>query len=203
MRLSLPALLLLASVGPITGCPKNGAAAASAPTAGAAATSNVSAEPASMLTTTKTADGLTQEQVDLNRDGRPEITNFYRERSDAPRLLLRKDTDLNLDGKVDVRTTFDDAGQRTTEEMDGDFDGRTDWVDHYISGRRTVSDVDTDFNGSFDLFKYYENGKVRRKERDTNADGRIDAWEYLDDNGVVTKTGRDIDGDGKMDVREQ
>jgi hypothetical protein len=111
--------------------------------------------------------------------------------------------DLNLDGKVDVRTTFDDAGQRVKEEMDGDFDGRTDWVDHYISGKRTVSEVDTDFNGTFDLFKYYENSKVRRKERDTNADGRVDAWEYLDENGTVVKTGKDVDGDGKMDVREQ
>lgn len=203
MRLLLPAPLLLVLAVPLAGCPKNGAAVSAPSSNGGADASVITAEPASMLTTTKTADGLTQEQVDLNRDGRAEITNFYRERVDAPRLLLRKDTDLNLDGKIDVRTTFDDGGQRVQEEMDGDFDGRTDWVDHYISGRRTVSDVDTDFNGSFDLFKYYENGKVRRKERDTNADGRIDAWEYLDDAGTVIKTGRDIDGDGKMDVRDQ
>ncbi len=205
MRSLTPALLLALSVAPLAGCPKNGAAAASGAPATGAATDGAPtvAGEASTLTKSSTADGLTQVQVDLNRDGRPEITNFFRERSDAPRLLLLKDTDLNLDGKVDVRTTFDDAGQRVKEEMDGDFDGRTDWVDHYISGKRTVSEVDTDFNGTFDLFKYYENSKVRRKERDTNADGRVDAWEYLDENGTVVKTGKDVDGDGKMDVREQ
>jgi hypothetical protein len=52
-----------------------------------------------------------------------------------------------------------------------------------------------------DLFKIFENGKLRRKERDTNADGKIDFWEYLDESGNVVKVGRDVDGDGVMDVR--
>lgn len=184
----LPALLLV-------GCPKpgdtttSGTAAADAPTA-------------EQLTTAMTADGLLEEKVDLNRDGKPEITNYYRERTDG-RLLLRKDVDLDRDGRVDVRTEFDDAGQRTKETYDGDFDGRADAVDHFIAGKRTYSEVDTDYNGTFDLFKYYEAGVTRRKERDSDGDGRIDAWEYLDAQGVVVKTGKDIDGDGKMDTREQ
>ena len=180
----------------LTGCPpkQGGSASPLSPTP--------EASEASRMTTSITADGLTQVKVDLNRDGDSEITNYYRERSDAPRLLMRKETDLNTDGKVDVRTTFDDGGQRLLEEMDGDFDGRADWVDHYLGGKRTYSEVDTDYNGTFDLYKYYENGQVRRKERDGNADGRIDFWEYLDEAGTVIKTGRDIDGDGKMDVRE-
>ncbi|MBK8181009.1 MAG: hypothetical protein IPK67_19405 [Planctomycetes bacterium] len=66
-----------------------------------------------------------------------------------------------------------------------------------------MSEVDADYNGVFDLFKYYESGKVRRKERDTNADGKIDFWEYFDDQGNVVKTGKDIDGDGVMDIRDQ
>lgn len=193
MRSSLLSALALVA---LTGCPKSDAALT--PTM---PTSTVG-EAASM-TESSTSDGLTQVQVDLNRDGKPEITNYFRERTDAPRLLLRKETDLNRDGKIDVRAQYDDAGQRVQEEMDGDFDGRADWVDHYIAGKRTYTEVDSDFNGSFDLFKYYENGKVRRKERDTNGDGRVDDWEYLDETGRVVKTGRDVDGDGKMDVREQ
>ena len=154
---------------------------------------------AEQLTSSVTPDGLLEVKVDLDRDGKAEIVNFYRERADTPRLLVRKDTDLNRDGRIDVRAEFDDSGQRVTEHMDGDFDGRADWVDHYINGKRTVSDIDTDFDGTFDLHKYYEQGVVRRKERDTNADGKTDFWEYLDPNGTVTKTGRDTDGDGKMD----
>lgn len=158
---------------------------------------------AQVLSSKPTADGLTEEQVDLNGDGKVEVTNYWRERDGASRLLMRKETDLNRDGKIDVRTAFDDAGLRVQEEMDGDFDGRADWVDHYISGNRSYSEIDTDWNGTFDLFKYYEAGKVRRKERDTNTDGRVDFWEYLDEKGAVVKTGKDNDGDGKMDVRDQ
>jgi hypothetical protein len=178
----------------LTACPKTAAVA----TAGA-----VAAPGAEVLTVSTTPDGLTEQKVDLDRDGKPEITNYFRERTDAPRLLLRKDTDLNRDGRIDVRAEFDDGGQRVKEQLDGDFDGRADWVDHYIAGKRTVSEVDTDFNGTFDLFKYYESGVVRRKERDSDGDGRIDAWEYLNEAGAVVKTGKDVDGDGKMDVREQ
>ncbi len=163
----------------------------------------VAAPTAVLLSSKPTADGLTEEIVDLNGDGVGEITNYWRAREGASRLLVKKDTDLNSDTKIDVRTSFDDAGLRVQEDMDGDFDGRADWVDHYISGKRSYSEVDTDWNGTFDLFKYYEGGKVRRVERDTNADGRVDFWEYLDEQGAVVKTGRDNDGDGKMDVRDQ
>ena len=37
---------------------------------------------------------------------------------------------------------------------------------------------------------------------DSKGDGRIDFWEYLDDEGNVLRTGRDLDGDGVMDVRD-
>ena len=55
----------------------------------------------------------------------------------------------------------------------------------------------------FDLFKTYEQGVVRRKERDTNGDGKVDFWEYLDEKGNVLKTGKDLDADGVMDVRDE
>ena len=77
--------------------------------------------------------------------------------------------------------------------MDGDFDNRVDWIDHYKGGRRVMKSI-PDYNGAMDLFKYYENGNLRRKERDSKGDGRIDFWEYLDESGTVLRTGRDIDG---------
>ncbi len=157
---------------------------------------------AGVLTTRITEDGLNQVEVDLDGDGKVDIINYYRE-SSGVKLLLKKDVDLNHDARIDVRTTFDEAGLRVLEEMDGDFDGRADVVDHYIQGKRSMTEKDTDFNGSFDLFSYYEGGKVRRKERDSNGDGKIDFWEYLDDQGAVMKTGKDTDGDGTMDDRRE
>jgi hypothetical protein len=158
---------------------------------------------ASVLSEAASADGLTEQKLDINGDTTPDVFNYYRERSEAPRLLVRKETDLNWDGKVDVRTWFTEGGQIEKEEMDGDFDSRVDWVDHYQSGRRVMSEVDTDWNGVFDLFKYYEGTNLRRKERDTNGDGRVDFWEYFNDAGDVVKVGKDVDGDGVMDVREE
>lgn len=157
---------------------------------------------AGILNEETTPEGLVQQRIDLNKDGQADIFNYYKERKDAPRLLVRKEMDLNWDGLVDVRTWFDPSGAIEKEEMDGDFDSRVDWVDHYKGGRRVTSEIDTDNDGKFDLFKTYEQGLVRRKERDTNGDDRIDYWEYLDDAGNVVKTGRDVDGDGVMDVRE-
>lgn len=190
-------MLLLAGV--LAGCPKTGAT----PDGATPVTPTSAPSKAAELSSTPTADGLTEVKVDLNGDGKVDVVNYFRDRADAPRLLMRKETDLNRDGKIDVRTTFDDGGLRVQEDMDGDFDGRADWVDHYISGKRTYSEADTNFDGTFDTFRYYEAGKCRRKERDTNGDGRIDLWEYLDEGGVVVKTGKDLDGDGKMDVRDQ
>ena len=149
-----------------------------------------------------TDDGLVEQRIDVNGDGQPDIFNYYQPRSEGLRLLVRKEVDLNWDGRVDVRTWFDASGRIEKEEMDGDFDGRVDWVDHYQGGKRVLSEIDTDDDGVYDLFKIYEDGKVRRKERDTNGDNRVDLWEYLDENGNVVKVGQDVDGDGVMDVRQ-
>ena len=158
---------------------------------------------ASVLSVQPSADGLVEQTVDINGDGKADVFNYSRERGGSAGLLVRKETDLNWDGRVDVRTWFNETGQIEKEEMDGDFDGRVDWVDHYQNGRRVMSEVDTDWNGTFDLFKYYEGQKVRRKETDTNGDGKVDFWEYFDDAGKVIRTGKDVDGDGVMDERQE
>ncbi|MCB9759175.1 MAG: hypothetical protein H6739_05005 [Alphaproteobacteria bacterium] len=147
-------------------------------------------------------DGLTLVEIDLNNDGRPDVYNYYRERAQAARLLVKKEIDLNWDGRIDIISFYDDTGTLIREEMDGDFDGQVDWIDHYQGGRRVMSEVDTEYDGRFDLWKYYEGTRIRRKERDTTGDGRVDYWEYFNDDGEIVKTGRDIDGDGEMDVRD-
>jgi hypothetical protein len=147
-----------------------------------------------------TEGGLTLVEVDLNGDGRPEIYNYYRERSQAERLLVRREADLNQDGRIDIWSFYDEGGGVSQERMDGDFDGTPDWVDYYQGGKRTLSEVDTNSDGQFDLFKYYVDGKLVRKERDTNSNGKIDFWELYED-GKVVKAGRDTSGDGNIDVK--
>lgn len=158
---------------------------------------------AEQVTESRTAEGLVAQSVDLNGDGEPDVFNFYQERGAQPRLLVRKEVDLNVDGVVDVVSFFDESGQLTREEMDGDFDGRFDWIDHYQGGNRVMSEVDTDYDGVPNVWSYYEEGRIQRKERDTDGDGKIDYWERFDEQGRVIKTGRDTDADGKVDERDE
>lgn len=153
-------------------------------------------------------EGLILQEVDLDKNGKPDILNYFRERSQGSRLLVRKKVDLNLDGKIDVVSHFDDLGALEREEMDSDFDGAFDWTDHYQGGIRVMSEMDSNYDGRPDIYFYYakdEAGKPRidRKERDTDANGMIDYWERFDATGKVIKTGRDTDGDGKMDERDE
>jgi hypothetical protein len=151
------------------------------------------------------ADGMILQEIDLNDDHKPDVFNTYQPRSNAPRLLVRKEVDLNLDGQVDKITYFNEKSELEREEMDGNFDGQFDWTDHYQDNQRVMSEVDSDGNGKMDQFSYYEGTppRITRKERDTDGDTWIDVWERFDENGVVNRTGRDTDGDHKMDERDE
>lgn len=147
-------------------------------------------------------DGLLLAEVDIDGNGTPDIYNYYKELEGGDRMLIKKELDLNNDTRIDVTSFYDESGTLIREEMDGDFDSRVDWIDHYQGERRVLSEVDTDFDGAFDLYKYYEQGEIKRKERDTDGDSKVDYWEYFE-GGEVSKVGRDIDGDGQMDLREE
>lgn len=155
------------------------------------------------------SDGMILQEIDLNDDRKPDVFNTYQPRANAPRLLVRKEVDLNLDGQVDKITYYNEQAELEREEMDGDFDGHFDWTDHYQDNVRVMTEVDTDGNGKMDQFSYYESPtpgatpRITRKERDTNGDTLIDIWERFDENGIVNRTGRDTDGDGKMDERDE
>jgi hypothetical protein len=164
--------------------------------------------PKAVVEKTLPEEGLTLVEVDLDINGQADIFNYYREREDAPRILVKKEVDLNYDGRVDVISYFDIRGDLEREEMDGDFDGTFDTTDYYKDGSRVMSERDTSFDGRPNVFSYYdasggERGKITHQERDENGDGQIDYWLRFDSSGNVIKTGRDLDGDGKMDVREE
>ncbi len=185
---------LLALLPLFVGCPKNVGDAG-----GRAGADN----PHKLIREIEMDDGMVRQEVDLDGDGRPEVINYQRPRTNGPPLILRKETDLNRDGNIDVRSFFTDEGRLEREEMDGDFDGVFDWVDHYQDGRRVMSEVDTDFDGDTNVWSYYDGANITRQERDENGDGMIDYWIRFDDEGNATRTARDLDGDGKMDVRDQ
>lgn len=146
--------------------------------------------------------------VDLNGDGKPNVENHWRERSAGPRLLVMKKIDLDMNGSFDMIQHYSDDGVLKLEEMDKDFDGLVDTRDHYQDGLRILSEMDSNNDGNADIYFHYvktDAGTTRidRKERDTTFDGMIDTWERFDESGKVIRMGRDTDGDGKMDEREE
>jgi hypothetical protein len=147
---------------------------------------------------TEQVGGYTMVSLDINDDGSADIWNYYQV-GDTGGDPIRREIDLNRDGRPDVVTHFSGA-EMVREEIDADFDGAMDWVDFYEAGLRVRSEWDTDFDGRPDLFKYYSKGKVERIEQDARLprDGRVDYWEYYE-NGVMQRAGRDIDGDGNID----
>ncbi len=148
-------------------------------------------------------EGLVVQEVDLNKDRQPDVFNVYRERQNTARLMVRKELDLNYDGRIDMVTHFTDEGRIEREMLDTDFDGKTDRIDHFQSNLRVLCEIDSNADGRSDVYTYFEGNppRVTRKERDSNLDGQIDTWERYDDKGNVTTTGLDLDGDGKMDER--
>jgi hypothetical protein len=113
-------------------------------------------------------------EEDINGDGKGDIFHVS-ERGETGAVMIRREVDLNWDGMIDVRTWLDPDGQLIREEMDGDYDGWIDWVDHYSQGQRTRSEIDTDFDHSLDLILYFEDGtKVIRRMRDSDGDQQMD-----------------------------
>ena len=78
-------------------------------------------------------DGLIKAVLDSNADGTPDVWNWYDGSDAETRVLLRKAVDLNKDGRVDVTTDYQED-QVVKEYIDADFDGRVDWVDSYEDG---------------------------------------------------------------------
>ncbi len=156
----------------------------------------------------KEVEGLVAQEIDLDGNGKVDVRNLWQPLESGGRTLVKKETDLDLDGRMDMVSTYDATGALVREEVDLDFDGRNDLTDHYKEGQRVFAELDSNFDGRKDTFLYFlaaDGGKplLDRKERDTNNDGKVDLWERFDAQGLVTRTARDTDGDGRMDERNE
>jgi len=141
-------------------------------------------------------------EFDLNHDGRPDVW-VYTVKAKTPDgkeydRVVRKEMDINWDGKVDIVRYYDENEQISKEELDLDFDGRIDQWNYYEKGVLVRKERDLDFNGKPDLWIYYDKGHIVRKERDTNHSGKVNYWEYWE-NDHVDRIGEDLNGDGQVD----
>ncbi|MCP3141957.1 hypothetical protein [Pyxidicoccus xibeiensis] len=140
----------------------------------------------------RSADEKVTEQ-DVNGDGNPDVWTYT-----VGDRKVRQELDLNWDGRVDLTRYFDATGAQVRETLDLDYDGKVDATYFFEKGVNTRRERDVNGDGRADSFIYYERGALVRKERDTNADGKVDYWEYWE-GGQVDRIGEDLDGDGTVD----
>jgi antitoxin component YwqK of YwqJK toxin-antitoxin module len=141
-------------------------------------------------------------EYDLNRDKKPDVFVFtVPAKTDEGRdfdRLVRKEMDLNWDGRVDISRTYDQNEQIESEKIDLDFDGKLDQENFYEKGVIVRKQRDIGYTGKPNTWIFYEKGKIVRKERDNDGNGKIDYWEYWE-NDQIDRFGEDLDGDGNVD----
>lgn len=154
------------------------------------------------------SQGLELKKFDLNRDKEPDVYKFFRIVED-PRnpgnqveKIVRKEIDINHDGKIDVIRIYGDAEEVVEEHTDLDFDGLVDEVAFFKLGELVRKEIDINYDAAPDILKYYAKNTLQRIESDRDGDGRIDTWEYYE-GGVIDRIGTDFDGDGEVDNWEK
>ena len=117
------------------GCAGNKAAATSS--AGTGASTATPIHP-------PTADTEQVQAYDLHRSGKPDVWVYSVTVQDASgkavQRRVRKEADLNGDGKVDIVYYFDAEGQVTKETLDLDFDGKVDDTLFFEKGKKVRSE---------------------------------------------------------------
>jgi hypothetical protein len=166
----------------------------------------------------KDCSGGDTKEVDVNSDGKPDITHHVR---GGKRLCSVMD--LNFDGRGDLLRFYADDGEALKlEQHDYDFDGRIDDQIFYKAGTVSQKELDTNFDGLIDTWMWCKGPLVEKAERarrkpgrvdtwetyskgmlaeiqyDENADGRVEKWESFQD-GSLTEVRLDTTGDGKAD----
>jgi hypothetical protein len=78
---------------------------------------------------------LVEIDIDTNRDGRPDVEEFYHDG-----VLFRRSSDRNFNGQVDLVEDFDaETHQHVRSVVDVDYDGRADLLVLFRDGRPVFS----------------------------------------------------------------
>ncbi len=146
-------------------------------------------------------------RVEVDVDGRdgPEVISYYVEK-DGKRRLVEKVADFEGDGFPELRSVYDENGNRVREDLNTDYDKDFDWVDVFTNGARASAEIDTDGNGKRDIRKTYNTDGTITKEwfapkRGQETEEIVSQRLLLAADRRVICDERDTDLDGAMDLR--
>ena len=144
--------------------------------------------------TRKECSGGSAQTVDVNNDGRTDITHHLQ---GAKRTC--SEVDLNFDGRPDLVRFYDADGTSVSfEQHDFDFDGKIDDNDYFVAGKLQRKELDTNFDGLIDTWLWCQGPLVQKAERARRKPGRIDTLESYQ-NGLLTEVQYDENNDGKIE----
>jgi hypothetical protein len=135
---------------------------------------------------------------DIDRDGKADAWKYVVKDATGKEHLLRKEKDLNGDGRIDTWEGYAPDGALVKLVYDLDFDAKPDVTLFFEKDELVRKEYARSFDGQSPSWNIYEKGKLVRKERDTNGDRKVDHWEYWE-NGEIDRIGVDLDGDGRVD----
>ncbi|HEX5658348.1 MAG TPA: hypothetical protein VFX59_14195 [Polyangiales bacterium] len=136
----------------------------------------------------------TPQTVDVNNDGRPDITH----RVNGGKRVC-SEIDLNFDGRPDLGRFYDKDGTSVGfEQHDYDFDGKPDDSIFYKAGQVERKELDTNFDGLVDTWLWCKGSLVDKAERARRKPGRVDTWEVYE-NGQLAEVRYDENNDGVVE----
>lgn len=150
-------------------------------------------------------DGNLVRKFDIDGDEKPDVTKVFKEVQDpddpsaTESRLIKKEVDVNSDGNINMRRTYNELGALMMEEVDTDLDGKFDVINHIDNGNLVRKDVLDPDSGLILTSRFYFDGNLQRVEQDTNSDEKVDYWEFYEQ-GVLDRIGRDLNGDGRADT---
>lgn len=156
-------------------------------------------------TYTRDAEGNIVREFDIDGDDHVDVKKYFKEYPDPEdpsvmrQRLFKKEVDVNSDGKINVRRTYNEEGELKLEELDDDLDGTFDVINHVDGGHLVQKDILEPETGAVVAVRYYWEGELQRVEKDTNNDTETDYWEFYEQ-GVLDRIGRDLNGDGRADT---
>ena len=146
------------------------------------------------------AENISVTKIDSNKDGKPELIKIFQIGENDKKFLIRKELDINADGKIDYIYNYGKESKLSSIEIDHDFDGNID-EKRFLNEKTGVllrKEIDINFDKKPDIITIYENNLPIAKTIDKDADGKIDTWEEYE-SGELSKILFDTNNDGIPD----
>lgn len=91
------------------------------------------------------------------------------------------------------------AAEERSELLDENEDGRKETTMYFDGKTKVRAEVDMNGDGKADRWVKFKNEKRFAAENDRDHDGKIDGWDFYDAQGILTRSARDSNADGKPD----